>query len=66
MIIKRLVVVVKRLVVIAKRFYSLIALSSRLTVGVALESRRRANKVVRVLAREKAIAGVAIGTVSLL
>ena len=59
-------VVAKRSVAIAKYSYNPIALSSRLTIEVALGSRRRADKVVGVPAREKAIAGVVTGVVSLL
>ena len=65
-IVERLAVVVERLVVIVEYSYSPITLSSILTIGVALRSKRRANKVVEVPTREKAIVGVVAGAVSLL
>ena len=65
-IVEYLVVAAEYLVAIAKYSYSPIALSSRLTIGVALGSRRRADEAVGAPAREKAIASIAIGAISLL
>ena len=53
-------------VVVVERSYSLTTLSSILTIGVALGSRRQADKVVGAPTGEKATVGVVAGVVSLL
>ena len=57
---------VEYLVIVVERSYSLTTLSSILTIGVALGSRRQANKTVEAPTRKKAIIGVVVGAVSLL
>ena len=63
---KRLIVVVERLAIAAEYSYSLTTLSSILTTGVALGSRKRADKVVGAPARKKATVGAIVRAVSLL
>ena len=66
MVVEYLVVVAERLVVTIERSYSLTTLFSILTTRVVSGSKRRANKVVGVPTKEKAIVEVVVEVVSLL